>query len=145
MSIRQSVIRTVRKPAILAAGLLSLALVSPALGQNGSQYYGPYGSRYYGQSHTYGPSEEVIVTPGARVLRSETVRYDDLNLSRVNDIIVFRHRVRGAASDVCNGLVDYPLATAAWSDCFGNAVNRADPQVTSIIQNYPVTDWTMTP
>jgi len=153
MSIHPMLKRTTRKIMALAPGLLCLALASPAVAQSVGWPAVPAPPQGYNE----GPSEEVTVVPerpsrstiGAPIedsTLSEFVRYDDLNLSQVSDIISLRHRVRDTARRVCNRLAfEHPIGTPDTTRCRRDAVDNADSQVTSAIYNYPARSANFTP
>jgi UrcA family protein len=60
-------------------------------------------------------------------VRSETVRFDDLNLGTTAGLQALYVRIQNAARDVC-GQADLPgsrVASAAWKDCVSDSVHQA--------------------
>lgn len=60
-------------------------------------------------------------------VRSETVRFDDLNLASPAGVQALYLRIRTAARDVCgpSEITGERAASAAWKDCVNASVNQA--------------------
>lgn len=137
----------IRTAAILAVGLSSAALVTPAE----AQYYDPAAGPQPGKI-----TEQVTVTPGhgrsslgapiEEVTTSLAVSYADLNVPTVQGNIAFRHRVRSAAKRVCNRLeVSYPAGEPNSYNCYKHAMSRVTPVVDNAIHTHPVTNVSLLP
>ena len=144
-----SVKRIGRKSALLLACLSGFMVANPAMGQGTTS---PAVTASLG-----GPTEEIIVTPQRQsrstigapirdVTLSEFVPYDDLNLSRVSDIIALRHRVRDSARRICSRLqFENPVGTPDTARCRRDAVDNARSGVDAAIYSYPARSASFTP
>lgn len=131
----------VRAKAMALGGALGLALVASSAG---AQEYGPPGPG------TYGPPEEVIVTPppyathrsaiGAPIIDaslSRPVRIDDLDLRTDWGVRELRSRIRYTASTLCRQLdMMYPVSYDGDSnrDCYRDAFARGMAQAHDAIR-----------